>query len=178
MTDPQAAAVIGGGERGIHWAVQFLLAGWTVHLFDPDPCVLRDAGLAVSAKAKGSARVPCGVLHCHDRISTTVIGAAWVHECLPERLALKRKVIQVVQQYCPPDAVIASATTTFDAVQMQGCATRPAQIIVVQSQAMQRVNVHVTAKTRPVILDAVATVLLQLDAQPAMTIISEQTQEA
>ncbi|HAT28366.1 MAG TPA: hypothetical protein DCS89_15215, partial [Gammaproteobacteria bacterium] len=33
----QTAAIIGGGVIGGGWAARFLLSGWDVNIFDPDP---------------------------------------------------------------------------------------------------------------------------------------------
>ena len=33
----QTAAIIGGGVIGGGWAARFLLSGWDVNVFDPDP---------------------------------------------------------------------------------------------------------------------------------------------
>ena len=34
---PRTAAIIGGGVIGGGWAARFLLMGWDVRVFDPDP---------------------------------------------------------------------------------------------------------------------------------------------
>ncbi len=37
MTKARKAAIIGGGVIGGGWAARFLLNGWDVAVFDPDP---------------------------------------------------------------------------------------------------------------------------------------------
>jgi carnitine 3-dehydrogenase len=49
---------------------------------------------------------------------------------VPERLELKRKVYQTLQEHCPTDAIIGSSTSGFKPSELQGCATRPEQIVV------------------------------------------------
>ena len=40
----QIAAIIGGGVIGGGWAARFLLNGWDVRVFDPDPEAKRKIG--------------------------------------------------------------------------------------------------------------------------------------
>jgi carnitine 3-dehydrogenase len=63
-------------------------------------------------------------------LSEAVAGATWIQESGPDRLELKRKLYQKVQETCDPDAVLASSSNTFTLAELQGCATRPAQIVI------------------------------------------------
>jgi len=48
----QTAAIIGGGVIGGGWAARFLLMGWDVRVFDPDPQAQpRERAGAVGAEA-------------------------------------------------------------------------------------------------------------------------------
>jgi len=71
-----------------------------------------------------------GALSFHDAMSDAVAGAVWIQESVPERLELKRKVYQTLQEHCDPAAVIGSSTSGFKPSELQGCAARPAQIVV------------------------------------------------
>ncbi|MEL6433969.1 MAG: 3-hydroxyacyl-CoA dehydrogenase NAD-binding domain-containing protein, partial [Pseudomonadota bacterium] len=44
LTDKTCAAIIGGGVIGGGWAARFLLNGWDVRVFDPDPEAERKIG--------------------------------------------------------------------------------------------------------------------------------------
>ena len=130
------ACIIGGGVIGGGWAARFLLMGWDVRVFDPDPEAERKIG-EVLANARASlpglseVAMPAeGGLSFHATISEAVEGAAWIQESVPERLELKRKVYQAVQEHCSSDAVIGSSTSGFKPSELQGCATRPEQIVV------------------------------------------------
>jgi len=132
----QKAAIIGGGVIGGGWAARFLLAGWDVRVFDPDPEAERKIN-EVLANARRSlpglsdvAPPVEGTLTFHDTLSSAVDGVAWIQESVPERLELKRKVYQTVQEHCPADAVLGSSTSGFKPSELQGCATRPEQIVV------------------------------------------------
>ncbi len=132
----KTAAIIGGGVIGGGWAARFMLNGWDVRVFDPDPEAERKIG-----EVLGNARhalpmlydvaLPAeGALSFHDTMSEAVAGAAWIQESVPERLALKRKVYQTLQEHCDAGAIIGSSTSGFKPSELQGCATRPEQIVV------------------------------------------------
>ena len=129
-------AIIGGGVIGGGWAARFLLNGWDVRVFDPDPEAARKIG-AVLDNARHAlpmlydvALPPEGKLSFHPTMSETVKGADWIQESVPERLELKRKVFQTLQEHCDPAAIIGSSTSGFKPSELQGCATRPEQIVV------------------------------------------------
>ena len=130
------AAIIGGGVIGGGWAARFLLAGWDVRVFDPDPEAERKIGEVLSNARRslpGLSDMPMrpeGQLSFHDTMSGAVEGARWIQESVPERLELKRKVYQTLQEHCDADAVIASSTSGFKPSELQGCASRPEQIVV------------------------------------------------
>ena len=109
------AAIIGGGVIGGGWAARFLLNGWDVAVFDPDPEAARKIN-AVLANARHALpalydrALPAeGALSFHDEISEAVAGAAWVQESVPERLAVKHKVYAGIET----DAILASSTSGF-----------------------------------------------------------------
>ena len=93
----QIAAIIGGGVIGGGWAARFLLNGWHVRVFDPDPQaerkiaeVLYNAGRSLPGLYE--APLPAeGLLSFHDEISLAVQGATWIQESVPEQLDLKKK---------------------------------------------------------------------------------------
>ena len=131
-----SAAIIGGGVIGGGWAARFLLMGWDVRVFDPDPEAVRKIGEVIdnarrSLPGLSDVDMPVqGTLTFHDKMSDAVAGVTWIQESVPERLDLKRKVYQTLQEHCPHDAIIGSSTSGFTPSQLQGCASRPAQIVV------------------------------------------------
>ena len=132
----QIAAIIGGGVIGGGWAARFLLMGWDVRVFDPDPEAGRKIGEVLdnarrSLPGLSDVMLPKeGTLRYCDTISDTVDGALWIQESVPERLELKRKVYQKIQEHCDKAAVIGSSTSGFKPSELQGCATHPEQIVV------------------------------------------------
>ena len=132
----KTATIVGGGVIGGGWAARFLLMGWDVQVFDPDPEAERKIGEVLdnarrSLPGLSDVAMPAeGKLSFHETISEAVAGSDWIQESVPERLDLKRKVYQTLQEHCSPDAVIGSSTSGFKPSELQGCATRPAQIVV------------------------------------------------
>ncbi|MDP1575927.1 MAG: 3-hydroxyacyl-CoA dehydrogenase NAD-binding domain-containing protein, partial [Cypionkella sp.] len=88
------AAIIGGGVIGGGWAARFLLNGWNVSVFDPDPQAERKIS-EVMANARASlpalSDIPMpkeGVLSFAQTITEAVEGAHYIQESVSERLDL------------------------------------------------------------------------------------------
>jgi carnitine 3-dehydrogenase len=129
------AAIIGGGVIGGGWAARFLLNGWDVGVFDPDPeaerkiaAVLANARLALPALSDVP-MPPEGALTFHGTIGEAVEGAEYVQESVSERIELKQRVYAQLQQ-ANPTVLIGSSTSGFKASDLQMAAPNPANIIV------------------------------------------------
>lgn len=137
----QTVAIIGAGETGAGWAARFRVMGWNVRLFDPDEMARGLVGAVLQQARRGLpglsdvALPEMGDMVFCQTISEAVDGAVWIQECLPERLELKRKVFQKIQEHCGTGAVIASSSGAFTLAELQGCATRPEQIIATHALA-------------------------------------------
>ncbi|AXC48834.1 carnitine 3-dehydrogenase [Paracoccus suum] len=112
------AAIVGGGVIGGGWAARFLLNGWDVAVFDPDPEAERKIGEVLTNARRALPAVydralpPEGLLSFHADMADAVAGAAWVQESVPETLALKHKVLPAIAA-AAPDAIIGSSTSGF-----------------------------------------------------------------
>ncbi|MGI9369806.1 MAG: carnitine 3-dehydrogenase, partial [Ruegeria sp.] len=132
----KTAAIIGGGVIGGGWVARFLLNGWDVRVFDPDPEAERKIGEVLENARRslpGLSDVPLpdeGALTFHTDMADAVQGAAWIQESVPERLELKLKVYRSLQGACDPDAIIGSSTSGFKPSELQEGALRPEQIVV------------------------------------------------
>jgi carnitine 3-dehydrogenase len=129
-------AIVGGGVIGGGWAARFLLNGWDVSVFDPDPEVERKIG-AVLANARAALPAlvdtplpPEGRLTFAPTVGEAVEGAAWVQESVSESIDLKRRVYAQIQQ-ANADVPIGSSTSGLKATDLQAGAANPARIIVV-----------------------------------------------
>lgn len=113
------AAIVGGGVIGGGWAARFLLNGWDVAIFDPDPQAERKIGEVIanarrSLPALYDKSLPAeGILTFHTDLAEAVAGAAWVQESVPERIELKHSVLGQLSNLAPDAAVIASSTSGF-----------------------------------------------------------------
>ncbi|WP_039016906.1 carnitine 3-dehydrogenase [Halocynthiibacter namhaensis] len=130
------AAIIGGGVIGGGWAARFLLMGWDVQVFDPDPEAERKIS-EVLANARRSlpglsdVAMPAeGKLTFHAEIKDAVAGVAWIQESVPERLEIKHKVYAGLQEHAPTDAIIGSSTSGFKPSELQDGMENPGQIVV------------------------------------------------
>ena len=123
------AAVIGGGVIGGGWVARFLLNGWDVAVFDPDPEAERKLD-AVLANAR--AALPMlyerslpeeGRLSFASSVAEAVSGADWVQESVPERLDLKHRVLAEIEA-ANAEAPIGSSTSGFKPSELrEGMAT-------------------------------------------------------
>ena len=172
----RTAAIIGGGVIGGGWAARFLLNGWDVRIFDPDPAAHRKIGEVLENGRRAlpmlyDCAMPAeGRLSFHDSIADAVKGAAWIQESVPERLELKRKVFQTLQAHCAAGVVIGSSTSGFKPSELQGCATRPEDIIVTHPftpvYLMPLIEVVGTDRNDPALLDRAKQTLRGLGLHP------------
>ncbi|MCF8509968.1 MAG: carnitine 3-dehydrogenase [Rhodobacteraceae bacterium] len=131
----RTAAIVGGGVIGGGWAARFLLNGWNVQVFDPDPeaarkiaAVMANARLALPALSDVP-MPPEGKLTFHDTLGEAVEGAEYVQESVSERIELKHKVYAQLQQ-ANPGVLIGSSTSGFKASDLQKGSPAPENIIV------------------------------------------------
>ncbi|MTH65651.1 carnitine 3-dehydrogenase [Paracoccus shanxieyensis] len=112
------AAIVGGGVIGGGWAARFLLNGWDVAVFDPDPQAERKIGEVIANARRAlpalydRALPPEGRLSFHADLATAVAGAQWVQESVPESLPLKHRVLPAIAA-AAGDAIIGSSTSGF-----------------------------------------------------------------
>jgi carnitine 3-dehydrogenase len=135
MRNGRKAAIIGGGVIGGGWAARFLLNGWDVAVFDPDPEAARKIGevLANARRALPAlADVPMppeGRLVMAESITEAIDGAEYVQESVSERLDLKHRVFAQIQQ-STPGIPIGSSTSGFKPSDLQRGAANPSTIFV------------------------------------------------
>jgi carnitine 3-dehydrogenase len=129
------AAIIGGGVIGGGWAARFLLNGWDVALFDPDPEAPRKldevlANARASLPALSDMPMPAmGMLSFAATMAEAVQGADYIQESVSERLDLKHRVYAEIQKTAP-DAPLGSSTSGYKPSQLQDGAITPAAIFV------------------------------------------------
>lgn len=124
----QSIAILGAGSIGLAFAIVFARAGHAVTLFDPDGD--QRAGVADALRGRLDALAAHGLaadveptlgrVRVADALGDAVAGAAYVAECGPERLALKRELLAEVDRLAPPSAIIASASSAIPISQSAG----------------------------------------------------------
>jgi len=129
-------AVIGAGVIGGGWVARFLLMGFDVKIFDPDP----NAQKVIEQTLTNARRsmpglydnmLPIEGKYCFCKsIAETVINADWISESSPERLDIKHKIFKEIQRHCSHKAIIASSTSGFKPSELQVLSSNPEQIIV------------------------------------------------
>ena len=132
----RTAAIIGGGVIGGGWAARFLLNGWDVQVFDPDPQAERKIGEVLGNARRALPGLTDVVLPAEGHLSLVgsiaeaVERAVWIQESVPERLDIKHRILAEIQAHCDARAVIGSSTSGFKPSELQQGAANPAQIMV------------------------------------------------
>lgn len=169
------AAIIGGGVIGGGWAARFLLNGWDVSVFDPDPEAERKIG-AVLDNARASLphlyewSLPDeGALNFVSSIEEAVSGADWVQESVPERLDLKHKVLTSIVA-SSGKAVIGSSTSGIKPSQLQDGLSDPSRVLVTHPfnpvYLLPLVEVVPSAHTSREVVDTAHSVLRSVGFHP------------
>ncbi len=169
------AAVIGGGVIGGGWAARFLLNGWDVNLFDPDPEAQRKIG-EVLQNARASlphlyeTMLPAeGELSYCSSIAEAVEKADWVQESVPERLDVKHKVFAEILLHCS-DAPVGSSTSGFKPSELANGLTDPGQIFVAHPfnpvYLLPLVELVPSQSTRPEIVKRAEDILTSIGMYP------------
>ena len=124
MTTQPRIAVVGAGSIGSGWAIAFACGGFEVALQDEDTTRLDVARKEVAARLADLeayellAEAPAAVLgriKCHAKLGEAVAGAGHVQECVPEDLALKRRLFAELDRLAAPEANLASSSSFLPA---------------------------------------------------------------
>lgn len=129
------AAIVGGGVIGGGWAARFLLNGWDVVVFDPDPEAKRKIG-EVLTNARWAlpmlydrALPPEGRLIWAKSVAEAVEGTDYIQESVPERLDLKHRVYAEIE-VANPDAPLGSSTSGFKPSELRDGLATGARVFV------------------------------------------------
>ena len=120
----ETIAIVGAGSIGVAWAILFASAGFRVKLQDTDAARLAMAKGEIAArledlKAAGlvdepPAAVTARVESVRD-LAAALSGAVHVQECVPEDLALKRRLFAELDRLAGPATVLASSSSFLPA---------------------------------------------------------------
>jgi carnitine 3-dehydrogenase len=130
------AACIGGGVIGAGWVSRLLLSGVDVAVFDPHPEAQRIVAevFANAERAYGSltsAPLPKrGRLTFANTLQEAVQDAEFIQESVPERLELKRGVINQIDAFAPNTSIIGSSTSGLLPSDLQAEMQHPERLLV------------------------------------------------
>lgn len=120
----QRVAVIGAGSIGSAFALVFASAGKSVALYDPEESALGAAqdyierslnALSEEALLAGPMDAILARIAYGTDLAAAVSDAVWVHECAPEKAALKAALFADLDRLAAPSAILASATSAIPA---------------------------------------------------------------
>lgn len=117
MAALSTVGLLGGGVIGAGWAARFLLNGVDVRLFDPDPQAVRTVAEVIdNARAALNSLVLAplpaeGRLTFVTSVQEAAEGVGFVQESAPERIELKKALLEAADRAADPGVVIASSTS-------------------------------------------------------------------
>ena len=130
------AAVLGCGTIGASWAANFLAQGLSVAASDPGPAAetflrrfVDNAWPTLEALGLAPGADP-GRLTFHANPLDAMQGVQFVQESGPERLEVKLAVFEQISRALPPEAIIASSSSTFMPTEMQARCVHPERMLL------------------------------------------------
>jgi L-gulonate 3-dehydrogenase len=121
MSDQPIVAIVGAGMVGRAWATVLARAGHEVRLFDEQRgaatraledidgmLALYEAGGLLGDIDRGSA---LDLIHPTESLAEALVDTAYVQECVPEVVEIKRAVTSAIAALAPANAVLASSTS-------------------------------------------------------------------
>ena len=129
-------AVVGTGVIGAGWAARALAHGLDVVAWDP--AAGWQARLRAAVENAWPALARLGLypgadmdrLRCADTLAAACQDADFIQESAPERLALKRDVIERIDAEAPPATIIASSTSGLLPSELQSRCRHPDRVVV------------------------------------------------
>jgi carnitine 3-dehydrogenase len=128
--------LLGGGVIGAGWAARFALNGHDVRLYDPDPDAERKVGEVVANARRAMRKLVMPALPAEGSISVVgspddaAHGSRFIQESAPERLDVKRELLQRASRAAPAEVVIASSTSGLLPTSLQDGMSHPERFVV------------------------------------------------
>lgn len=133
-SNSEVIAIIGGGLIGESWAALFTAYGADVALFEPSEAARKNliervehARLQVQTLMNGVSEP--GQLYLPQSIAEAVEKSAWIQECVPENVTLKREVYAKIIASAPAETIIASSTSSLIWSELSEGMAEPARLI-------------------------------------------------
>jgi carnitine 3-dehydrogenase len=128
--------LLGGGVIGGGWAARFVLNGADAQVFDPDPDAPRKLDEVLANARRAFGRLTLTPLPAEGTV--TFVGSAeeaaegveLVQESAPERLDLKRTLLQAASRAASPDTLLCSSTSGLLPTELQDGLAGPERFVV------------------------------------------------
>ena len=138
MTTPiTRIAIIGAGVIGASWATAFLARGMDVVASDPAPGAEEALRKTVDAQWPAMQQIGLSPGASRERLrfaaspEDAVADAGFVQENGPERLDIKRDIFRLLDEAAPPDALLATSTSTITISEFQdACTLHPERVVL------------------------------------------------
>jgi 3-hydroxybutyryl-CoA dehydrogenase len=171
--------IIGSGAMGSGIGYVTAVAGYQTGLYDPHPEMLEKARayhkrLVDRSVEKGrltpeAANSYWGRVVYTEDIATVLHDADLVIEAVPEKMALKKEVLQQAEQVAPPMAVLGSNTSSLPIAELASAVSDPGRVIGTHFfnpvPVMKLVEVVVGLDTRPETVDTIVEFVKSLDKE-------------
>ena len=179
---PGRLAVIGAGIMGRGIAHAAAVAGFATTLQDVAPAALQRARRAIEEiVAKG---VELGKLEAEERdavlarigyaeeLATAVQGADLVIEAVPERMSIKLELFAALDRLAPPDAILATNTSSLSVTEMAAATSRAGRCIGLHFfnpvQKMKLLEIVRGLETEPATVEAAVATARRLNKEPVV----------
>jgi 3-hydroxybutyryl-CoA dehydrogenase len=125
--------VIGAGTLGRRIALMFATQGGEVRVFDTSSEQQADALAFIErelpALVEGVSEASAGRVAASEDLAQAVSEAWLVVEALPERLDVKEQIFGELDELAPPDAVLATNSSSYPSSQMIGRVSKPERVV-------------------------------------------------
>jgi 3-hydroxyacyl-CoA dehydrogenase len=176
----ECVAIVGVGTIGRGWAALFAKAGFEVKLFDDAPEALARARDAIRVTLEDLAgfglvadpRATLARVHPAESLGEALAGSLYVQESVPERLAIKQKVLESLDRCADPAAIVASSCSSLMPADIFSRVANPGRCIVAHPfnppHLMPLVELLPGPKTSDKTLEATHALMTRLGQSPVV----------
>jgi 3-hydroxybutyryl-CoA dehydrogenase len=166
-TKIRKVAIVGTGTLGTQIAVLTVYAGYEVSAYDPDEGSLKRVLKNIKETMKIRVRDPIVPMDEWDKeaakvklsaeLKETLKGADLVIEAIPEDLELKRKVFEQLDVLAPPEAILATNSSSIPISKIESATSRPEKCLnthfYTPCRGLNMVDVMGGTKTTPDVIE-------------------------
>jgi len=122
--------IIGAGFTGKQIAAQTALHDYIVHVFDINEKIIETAKKYISGvlKRKNKNELIENV-HYYDDLSKALTNANLIIEAVPENLELKKEIFSQIDDFAPPDAIIATNSSSYPVSKIENAVNRKDKVL-------------------------------------------------